>query len=511
MTTLRLRPAESEPFVASELSVWASAVAISAGSLALYLYLHSASMKVGVVVLGGALYALGAYLSGNARLFTLWALLMTVPFDLSKRLTASISKMGGESSFRLEMSDPFIAVLAFFLIADLWTGRRPTIRIPAIIWIWFAIMLMGVLDVVLGPWRLTAAHEVFRMGKVAVLFIVVCNELTRPKRLVHCAAGLTLAAILQSVAGLAQYATRKQFGLDLLGETGAGTLDQLAADSVSSEKVFRAGAFMNHPNVFGIFLAAVLAIAVGAMLLKIGRGYRALFLVGTVLGMSALITTMSRSGWLSFAVAFTLLLLLLILHPESRRQSVVGATGASAVLLVVCIVFSGPILTRVLESKSSAMLSRMEYIRTSTGMIGAKPLFGWGLNSYVYAAAPFTPDGARAALEEYKGTAAHPGNWLPPVHNIYLLWWAETGLVGLLLHMSVWMSVVWMGVRNLKIREPVLYIINAACLCGMVAFLVDGLFSFSLRINSILRLFWVLAAMITAIRYWRLKPTTSWR
>lgn len=313
------------------------------------------------------------------------------------------------------------------------------------------------------------------------------------------------------MAGLAQYATRKQFGLDLLGETGAGTLDQLAADSVSSEKVFRAGAFMNHPNVFGIFLAAVLSIAVGAMLLKIGRGYRALFLLGTALGMSALITTMSRSGWLSFAVAFTLLLVLLILHPESRRQSVIGATGASAVLLMVCIVFSGPILTRVLESKSSAMLSRMEYIRTAAGMIGAKPLFGWGLNSYVYAAAPFTPDGARAALEEFKGTAAHPGNWLPPVHNIYLLWWAETGLVGLVLHMSVWMSVVWMGVRNLKIREPVLYIINAACLCGMVAFLVDGLFSFSLRINSILRLFWVLAAMIIAIRYWRLKPTTSWR
>ena len=76
MTTLRLRPAESEPFVASEFGVWASAVAISAGSLALYLYLHAASIKVGVVVLGGALYAVGAYLSGNARLFTLWALLM---------------------------------------------------------------------------------------------------------------------------------------------------------------------------------------------------------------------------------------------------------------------------------------------------------------------------------------------------------------------------------------------------------------------------------------------------
>ena len=505
MTTLDLR-VQHRPVWLSEGRLWLAAATLSAMGVGLILFLYGANPKVTVVVLGGAAYVIGAYLSANPRLFTLWALLFCVPFDLSKRLATSIPKMGGESSFRLEMGDPFLLILVLFLIADVWAGRRRWIRVPKVTWIWLAIAGMGLVSVAFGPWRLTAAHEVVRMLKVALLFLVICNELTRPRRILHCAAGLTFALIVQSLAGLTQYATRRHFGLDILGETGAGTLDQLAADSVRSMQAFRAGAFMNHPNIFGIFLAAVIPLAIGGLLLRVGGRYRAFFLAAAVLGPPALITTLSRSGWVSFAAAFTALMVLLMLHPETRRQGLVAAGGAVAILLAVGVGFSGPIVTRIMESKASAMLSRVEYITTAAGAIRERPVFGWGLNSYVFAAAPFTPYGAKAASEKFKGTKVNPGNWLPPVHNIYLLWWAETGLVGLGLHLLMWAAIVGTGFRNLRVRDPMLYIINAACLCGMVAFMVDGLFSFSLRINSILRVFWILSAMIVAIRYWRLRP-----
>lgn len=471
-------------------------LAFLAAALVLFL-VASSRIKAVVAVLGGLTILTGAFLSGNPRLFSLWGLMLTIPFDLSKRFGPIIEKMGGESSFRIEMSDPFVLMLLAFLARDIWSGYRKGLRVPRAAFYWVLIMLMGCFAFVVGPWRTTAAHEVVRMFKMMLLFLVVTNELQRPRRVLHCAAGLTLGVIVQAAAGLIQYFTRSHFGLELLGETGAGTMSQLMADSVRTEKVHRIGAFLSHPNVFGIFLAALLPVAVGAFLLRVGKAYKLLFFAGIVLGMAALIGTLSRSGWLSFAAAFTLLVLLMTLHHGLRRRSLITMMLAAAALLIVCVAFAGPITRRIFESRKSAMLSRADYISDARGMISAKPILGWGLNSYVYAAPPFTKYGAREAHKKYE-------NWLPPVHNIYLLWWAETGLVGLVIHLLVLGSIITVGVGNLRVKDELLFAINAACLSAMLAFVVDGFFSFSLRINSILRVFWVLAGIIMAVRYWRL-------
>ena len=52
------------------------------------------------------------------------------------------------------------------------------------------------------------------------------------------------------------------------------------------------------------------------------------------------------------------------------------------------------------------------------------------------------------------------------------------------------------AVSTIQVRDEVLYVINAACLAGMLAFVADGFFSFSLRVNAPLKVFWLLAAMI---------------
>jgi O-antigen ligase len=453
-------------------------------------------------IVGGmiaAAVALGAaFASGNIRLYSLWGLMFSLPFDLSKRFGQIIEKMGGESSFRIEMSDPFLIVLAFFLFRDIYSYRRPGLKIPKLTYAWIAIMVMGVYAALFGRYHLTAAHEVFRMFKVMVLFLVITNELERPQRLLQCTGALALAVMLQSGVGLVQYATHKHFGLDLLGETAAGTLDQLAVDSVRTEKAFRVGAFMQHPNIFGAFLAVLLPVLIAVFLIQLGKGWRVFFLFCAGLGMASLIATLSRSGWVSFALAGALLMFLMIMHKGLRRRSLLAAGVAMAALGIVALYFSGPIMDRVFESKENAMLSRSEYSATALGMIKERPILGWGLNSYVFVAPPFTKYGAKEAREKYK-------NWLPPVHNIYLLWMAETGTVGLLLHLTIVGALLWTAIRNLRVRDELLFSINAGCLAGTIAFLVDGLFSFTLRINSMLRLFWVIAGIIMAIHYWRLR------
>lgn len=482
-------------------SVAALTVALLGATLALVVGL-SGSIKLMALIVAVGLVVCGALITQNLRLYCLWALMFTIPFDLSKRIGGYILKMGGETSFRIELSDPFWLLLLGFTMHDIWRGYRPGLRIPKVSYVWMLIMAMGVAVAAFGHWRLTAAHETVRMFKVMLLFIAVTNELRRPRQLLHCAAALTTGMIMQAMIGLAQYVTRADFHMQMLGEPSRDTLELLASDSIQGGKVWRVGAFLTHPNIFGVFLAALLTLAIGLFLLHLSKWYKLLFFSAILLGTPALVATFSRSGWLSFACAATLLIVLMSFHSGLRRRSIMAGTAAAGAVLLVAIVFAGPIYSRLFSSTPYAVEGRIVWNHDAMRMIAARPILGWGLNSYVYAVPPFTRLGPLRAREWYKG-------WIPAVHNAYLLWMAETGAIGLLLHLTVIGVLIGYAIGNLHIRDELLFVLNAACLSAILAFLVDGNFSPSLRNNAVLRLFWVVGAMIMAIYYYRIENEPS--
>lgn len=435
-----------------------------------------------------------AFGSGNPRLFALWGLMITISLNLSKHFGPIVNKGGGETSFRAEVSDPFLIVLAAFLLRDLWQARMKGLQIPRVTYLWLAIMAMGIATIVAGPWRTTAAHEVVRMLKMTLLFIVVTNELRTPGRMLHCLGGLVAGMLGQSVIGILQYARGANLGLEILGETSSKTIEVLAQNSLQSQKVWRVSGLLLHPNLFGIYLATLIPIAAGAFLLHVGRMSRAFFLAAAGAGTVALIFTFSRSSWASFAAAGVVLAAVAIRHRNLRGRSMRAGLVAALTVVVIGIAFSGQIATRLFESREDATLGRAQFEKDAMRMIWVKPWLGWGVNSYVHEVVPFLEHPVKA----YSG-------WVPPVHNIYLLWWAETGIVGLIIHLWMWAAIGWTALQNLKVRDEVMYVANAAALAGLIAFAVDGFLSFSLRINQPQRVFWVLAAVIMAVRYWRLR------
>jgi putative inorganic carbon (hco3(-)) transporter len=472
------------------------------GAFVLLVLLNLDQPKVSYSAIAAVLGIACAFLTGNPRLFSLWCFAITMTLDLSKHFGPLYLKMGGESAFKAEASDVFLLILAAYQLHDVWQNRRLGIRIPKVTWVWVAIMIMGMFTVFFGHYRITALQEVFRMAKVTALFVIVCNELERPARMIHCVAAISVAMIAQSVIAFIQYVLHRHLGLTLLGEANPGTLTQLADQTLEGERAFRVSALMSHPNIFSIFLAVGLLLSIAGFLLPVRRAYKALFLAASMCGMAALILTLSRSGWLSFAIGFAALLSITLLHPRLQGRSLFLGSAAAVALLVVCVIFAGPIMTRLYDSKDGAMLSRAEYAQTAENMIHVKPLFGWGLNSYVWSAPPFTKYGIEGVKERYKG-------WLPPVHNIYLLWASEMGYVGMAAHLVLWIWIIAVAVANLRVSEAVMYAINAACLGGLIVFAIDGFFSFTWRINSIMRLYWVLAAIVMAVRYYRLREERS--
>jgi O-antigen ligase len=231
-------------------------------------------------------------------------------------------------------------------------------------------------------------------------------------------------------------------------------------------------------------------------MLMISKGTlpRLFFLIAIVLAMPAEVIAMSRAAWLAAATGLGLFFAFLFLHPTLRMRSVVTSCVAMVVGMAVLIAFIGPISQRLLKSKDDSTTAREIYKADARRMITAAPWFGMGLNSYVFE----LPNYGTLAMKSY-------GDQPPAVHNIFYLWWAETGIVGMGIFCLIWAWIICAGFANLTVRDELLFVVNAGCLAALIGLIPDSFLSFTLRVNTTLRLFWLLAGIIMAIRYLRIQ------
>lgn len=484
-------------------SLWDSAIAIAlvvgiGGAISLG-FAATGSWRLLAMTLGALLVPLMAQASGNPRVFFLWCLMFALPFDLSVYFGPISDKGGGERAFRLELSDVFFLLLLAFQLRDVFNGRWPGLRVPKVILVWLGIMLIwGGGTVIFAEFKTTAVHEMVRMFKMAVLFVVIVNELDTPRRVLHAVAAVTFGALFQACFGLLQYWKGHTFGLVVLGEVSERIADILSTTSVRDSTVFRISAFVGHPNLLGIYLAACLPLSIGGLMLNRGAGWRLFFALASAISGLALLLTQSRSSWAAFTAALVLLLALLLMHRRLFRRSVSAVAISIVALAIVFGAFQDQIMKRLFDSVEISTTGRDEFKEDAKRLIDDHYWFGAGLNQYVHELPPYM----KYSLRAY-------GYWVPPVHHIYYLWWAETGLIGLLVHLAMWAAILRMAWQNLRTEDELLFVVNLACMAGMIAFVVDGFQSFPLRVNSPSRIYWVLAGIIYAIYYWRLaQPRT---
>ena len=466
---------------------------VGAFALGMIAILTTGHIRLIGISLAGTAFLVAAFLSGNLRLACLWGLILTLPLSVGLRFSQHLDRGGGETAIRIELCELFVLALLGMLIYDVCTGAIPRVRVPKFLIFWIAIMLMGTATAAMGDFRWVAGIEVIRMFKVLVLFLVICNELRRRRQIFHAAMAIVVSMMIQALIGVLQYVRGANLGLEILGESPPDTTQILAETSIYGQEVWRVSGLVMHPNLFGIFLGALLPLSIGLFLVRDRGVARLLYLTATAAGMISLVATYSRSAWISFTVAIGVMLALLVSHTELRRRILVPTVLAIICLTALSALFTDRIASRLFESKIQATTGRELFKQDARNLIGERPLFGFGLNSYV-----------DVVLEYSDFTRRTYPEWIPPVHHIYYLWWAETGIIGLLLHLAVVASIVLIALTNLRLRDPTMLTINVACLVGILAFMIDGFLSFPLRTSPLLRLFWLLAGIIVALYYWRL-------
>ncbi len=248
----------------------------------------------------------------------------------------------------------------------------------------------------------------------------------------------------------------------------------------NSQEPKRAIGFFTHPNSYALFIAPVLAFLIPHTVQafeylwsafknrqeKIEVGDAVLCLSAWIIGAAGLLLSLSRGGWLALFAAATIFIIF-----NAKKKYIVTALVGFVVLATT--VYAVPNLRyRVLlpfyGEKSS--VARFSLWQTGLKMIKDDPILGKGLLGFPNNWYEYNTD---------KGLSPYPAP-----HNIFLNFWVNTGLLGLLSFVFISGYVLmkgFFGRRNLY---------SFALLLFIVAIFVHGQIDVPYFKNDLALLYW---------------------
>lgn len=314
-------------------------------------------------------------------------------------------KLVQHDKIKLFINIVFACFLSWNVISIFWSSDK-ILAMQHVFWLLLAV----------GLGWLVATYE----NKLRLLFWLVM--------------GLMVSAWLGVWQFFAQYAfANKWLGLAYHNPQDSGTSYlEVFSDGKMIHWLRSYGSF-DHPNIFGF--AMVLGIISTLWMFyekknsKIVTAFLYLALVSLVTGLYA---SLSRGAFLGLAIA--LVTFFLKTHFSNMKKPLVAA-GMS--LAIIASLYSAPLFARSninarLEQKS--INEREIYFQQAKEIIKQHPIVGVGAGSYI------------DYLKE-KNPNNYPWNY-QPVHNVFMLIWAEIGLVGMLAFVVLYVTIIVRAYKN---------------------------------------------------------------
>lgn len=230
----------------------------------------------------------------------------------------------------------------------------------------------------------------------------------------------SVAIIFESILSVAQYLIQSSIGgfFYFFGERAFnGQTPGAANASINGDLILRAYGTFSHPNVLAGYLLIGMILILFNLESSKKQLEKILYLISLACGTLALIVTFSR-------IAILLWLIILFIFLISRAGKKILQKNIAFFLIFIFIIISFIFYTPIILRFSSSGLydesfsQREELLKNSLAIIKKHPFFGTGLNNFLIELAQ----------------VQKPNNmifYLQPVHNIFLLVAAQTGILGL--------------------------------------------------------------------------------
>jgi O-antigen ligase len=230
-------------------------------------------------------------------------------------------------------------------------------------------------------------------------------------------------------------------------------------------------------NAVPLYLEPLVAFALPLAVFDEGRRARMLSAGFVGLAAVAIGLSFSRAGWMTLIAQVFLVALF-----GRWRWRLIGAAGA-----IAAAAFAGShrVRDRILVeldpgSPANTIVLRLSLWRSTLNMLVHRPLFGSGLAGF------------KASIQPYRDPAYHENQIYP--HNLFLNFWAETGLLGLLAFLWLMVQVVRSGLRGLE-GGGWARIMSIGVLCLVLSFFVHGLLDAPYFKNDQALAFWALVGI----------------
>ncbi|MCX6784400.1 MAG: O-antigen ligase family protein [Candidatus Komeilibacteria bacterium] len=241
---------------------------------------------------------------------------------------------------------------------------------------------------------------------------------------------------------------------------------------------FRTTLFFGYPNAGPLFIAPLLPIFLGLFwhnLKEQSFNKQFFFYLATIaLGIIAIILAKSDGAIIGLLVGLIIFFLL-----AGKKTAII--TGIIIVLGVVSFFFIIPanfqsLITNNLLFKNWSGQVRLYQWQETLGMLKDHPVLGVGLDNYQTA---FTPYQKTTGIEIFK----YP-------HNIFLNFWSELGLLGLI--SVLWLIISFFKTTLLSIFNNPNRLIYLGLLAGFITLLIHGLVDVPFFKNDLAVLWWLI-------------------
>jgi len=251
---------------------------------------------------------------------------------------------------------------------------------------------------------------------ILILFLLLDERLSFNTILLSFVLGLVIPSFLgifQTVTGTSPASTL--FGLSIKEAIATG----ISVIEAGGVRLLRAYGSFPHPNIFGGYLAIGLLFLFFLFLKTTRQRLKIILVLLTIILASSLFLTFSRSAWLVFILGLIVMFFLNL----SERKYLIRKTWSfflSGFLVILSLVFIFyPFITTRLEGQSrleqKSIEERFGGYQMFYQILSKYPLFGTGPGAYTLALAKEQPD--------------LPAWSYQPVHNSFILFLAETGII----------------------------------------------------------------------------------
>ncbi len=319
----------------------------------------------------------------------------------------------------------------------------------------------------------------FKLLEMAGLFFYLRYNFRELFSFPQIAKVILASGLIQSFIVFFQYGLQKSLGLWFLGESPLDVgIPGVANFLVSGDKIIRGYGTLPHPNVLAAFLVFCLfSLFYLYCRQKSGNKIftldRLILIVSYFILLFALILTFSRIIIMVFILATLVLFIWNWFKRKDLRRSLYELLCFLLIAVSISFFFLWPEISSrfAFSAEEQSFSLRVFYNETALRLISENPLAGIGLGGFAWQIS--------LILDKLS-------NWVfQPVHNIYLLIAAETGLVGL--------TIFLLFLYNLfrKRNQPAILVIL------LMAFLAIGFFDhFFWTLQQGQLMFWLVLGII---------------